>query len=165
MSTTTKTIGSRVNNEVHTLFTDVCNNEGITMSQKINQLVTDCVSFPSKTENKVESEPIKKNEKSADEKLLDELKDTPEDKLKFEQDSAMKKLLNQLQDKNIQVKNNQVDSMVFGDWIDELKQGIQNLSAKYDKKLEEDRMKKGMGCFTNDSCFTKETHPEKIIII
>jgi len=45
------------------LFTDVCNNEGITMSQKINQLVTDCVSFPSKTENKVESEPIKKNEK------------------------------------------------------------------------------------------------------
>jgi len=51
------------NNEVHTLFTDVCNNEGITMSQKINQLVTDCVSFPSKTENKVESEPIKKNEK------------------------------------------------------------------------------------------------------
>lgn len=60
---TTKTIGSRVNGEVHTLFTDVCNNEGITMSQKINQLVTDCVSFPSKTENKVESEPIKKNEK------------------------------------------------------------------------------------------------------
>ena len=53
MTTTTKTIGSRVNNEVHTLFTDVCNNEGITMSQKINQLVTDCVSFPSKKENKV----------------------------------------------------------------------------------------------------------------
>jgi len=61
MSTTTKTIGSRVNNEVHTLFTDVCNNEGITMGQKINQLVTDCVRFPSKKENKVESEPIKKD--------------------------------------------------------------------------------------------------------
>ena len=53
MTTTTKTIGSRVNNEVYTLFTDVCNNEGITMSQKINQLVTDCVSLPSKKENKV----------------------------------------------------------------------------------------------------------------
>ena len=60
MSTTTKTIGSRVNSEVHTLFTDVCNKEGITMSQKINQLVTDCVSFPSKTTNKVESESIPK---------------------------------------------------------------------------------------------------------
>jgi hypothetical protein len=74
MSTTTKTIGSRVNNEVHTLFTDVCNNEGITMSQKINQLVTDCVSFPSKKENKVESEPlILSRNVSEDKKILDEL--------------------------------------------------------------------------------------------
>jgi antitoxin component of RelBE/YafQ-DinJ toxin-antitoxin module len=64
MSTTTKTIGSRVNDEVYTLFTDVCNNEGITMSQKINQLVTDCVSFPSKTPNKVEPEPLINIEKS-----------------------------------------------------------------------------------------------------
>jgi antitoxin component of RelBE/YafQ-DinJ toxin-antitoxin module len=47
MSTTTKAIGSRVNSEVYTLFTDVCNKEGVTMSQKINQLVTDCVRFPS----------------------------------------------------------------------------------------------------------------------
>jgi hypothetical protein len=71
---TTKTIGSRVNNEVHTLFTDVCNNEGITMSQKINQLVTDCVSFPSKKENKVESEPlILSRNVSEDKKILDEL--------------------------------------------------------------------------------------------
>jgi antitoxin component of RelBE/YafQ-DinJ toxin-antitoxin module len=58
---TTKTIGSRVNSEVHTLFTDVCNDEGITMSQKINQLVTDCVAFPSKIENKVKPEPIEKS--------------------------------------------------------------------------------------------------------
>tara|TARA_B110000467_G_C18197595_1_gene409875 strand:- start:513 stop:818 length:306 start_codon:yes stop_codon:yes gene_type:complete len=57
MSTTTKTIGSRVNNEIHTLFTDVYNNEGITMSQKINQLVTDCTTLPCKTANKIESEP------------------------------------------------------------------------------------------------------------
>jgi len=61
---TTKTIGSRVNNEVHTLLTDVCNNEGITMSQKINQLVTDCVTIPSKTENKVEYESLHNKEKS-----------------------------------------------------------------------------------------------------
>ena len=55
MTTIIKTIGSRVNSEVHTLFTDVCNNEWVTMSQKINQLVTDCVTLPSKTENKVKS--------------------------------------------------------------------------------------------------------------
>ena len=74
MTTTTKTIGSRVNNEVHTLFTDVCNNEGITMSQKINQLVTDCVSLPSKKENKVESEPlILSGNVDEDKKMLDEL--------------------------------------------------------------------------------------------
>jgi len=144
MSTTTKTIGSRVNNEVHTLFTDVCNNEGITMSQKINQLVTDCVSFPSKTENKVESEPIKKSEA---EKLLDKLKDTPEDKLEFEQNSAMKKLLEELQDKNIRIKKQQVTDIVFGTYLDELKQSIQNLKTKMDTKLDEDTMKKGMACF------------------
>jgi antitoxin component of RelBE/YafQ-DinJ toxin-antitoxin module len=149
MSTTTKTIGSRVNNEVHTLFTDVCNNEGITLSQKINQLVTDCVSFPSKTENKVESEPIIKSEA---EKLLDELKDTPEDKLEFEQNSAMKKLLEELPDKNIRIKKQQVTDIVFGTYLDELKQSIQNLKTKMDTKLDEDTMKKGMACFTNDSC-------------
>jgi antitoxin component of RelBE/YafQ-DinJ toxin-antitoxin module len=73
MSTTTKTIGSRVNSEVHTLFTDVCNKEGITMSQKINQLVTDCVSFPSKTTNKVESELLLSGNIDEEKKLLDSI--------------------------------------------------------------------------------------------
>jgi len=53
MPTTIKTIGSRVNNEVHTLFSDVCNNEYVTISQNINQLVTDYVRFSNKTNNKV----------------------------------------------------------------------------------------------------------------
>ena len=83
---TTKTIGSRVNGEVHTLFTDVCNNEGITMSQKINQLVTDCVAFPSKTENKVEPEPIEK----------------PTDILDSVSKNILKNMIKKLDEKNIQ---------------------------------------------------------------
>ena len=54
MSTTTKAIGSRVNSEVYTLFTDVCNNEGVTIAQKMKQLVTDCITPSCKTENKSE---------------------------------------------------------------------------------------------------------------
>jgi len=98
---TTKTIGSRVNGEVHTLFTDVCNNEGITMSQKINQLVTDCVSFPSKTKNKVEPEPIVNTEKTI--RVLDS-KSLPNDSLSI--------FLNKLENNSRkQVMNNFVDSL------------------------------------------------------
>jgi hypothetical protein len=44
------------------------------MSQKINQLVTDCVRLPSKKENKVESEPlILSGNVSEDKKKLDDL--------------------------------------------------------------------------------------------
>ena len=52
----TKTMSLRVNNDVYTMFTpclhhvytmftDVCNNEGITISQKLNQLVTDQIAI------------------------------------------------------------------------------------------------------------------------
>ena len=118
MTTTTKTIGSRVNNEVHTLFTDVCNNEGITMSQKINQLVTDCVSLPSKKENKVESEPlILSGNVSQDKKMLDDLpREVLEESIrildskkkqqtKFSQsEDAVKAFLKKLENKKFRVK-------------------------------------------------------------
>ena len=52
----TKTMSLRVNNDVYTMFTDVCNNEGITISQKLNQLVTDQIALLKEYEkdNKVE---------------------------------------------------------------------------------------------------------------
>ncbi|NWJ30139.1 hypothetical protein HX850_04410, partial [Marine Group I thaumarchaeote] len=112
MSTTTKTIGSRVNSEVHTLFTDVCNDEGVTMSQKINQLVTACVTFPSKIENKVESEPIEKSTNILDSTTK----------------NLLENMIKKLDDKNIQ----------------QLKESISNLKTSMDKKLEKDKMKKGM---------------------
>ena len=101
MSTTTKTIGSRVNGEVYTLFTDVCNNEGITMSQKINQLVTDCVSFTSKTQNKVEPEPLINIEKSI--RVIDS---------KLSSRDNLNTFLNKLENNSRkQVMNNFVDSL------------------------------------------------------
>ena len=56
----TKTISLRVNNDVYTMFTDVCNNEGIMISQKLNQLVTDQIAILKEYEkdNKVEPEPM-----------------------------------------------------------------------------------------------------------
>ena len=40
---TTKTVSTRIDNEVHTLFTDYCNQQGKTMSQMLNQFVNDVV--------------------------------------------------------------------------------------------------------------------------
>jgi antitoxin component of RelBE/YafQ-DinJ toxin-antitoxin module len=56
----TKTMSLRVNNDVYTMFTDVCNNEGITISQKLNRLVTDQIALLKEYEkdNKVEPEPL-----------------------------------------------------------------------------------------------------------
>ena len=50
----TKTMSVRVNNDVYTMFTDVCNNEGVSIAQKMKQLVTDCITPSCKTENKFE---------------------------------------------------------------------------------------------------------------
>ena len=41
---TTKTVSTRIDNEVHTLFTDYCNQQGKTMSQMLNLFINDVVS-------------------------------------------------------------------------------------------------------------------------
>ena len=41
--TQTKTVSARIDNNVHTLFTDYCNQQGMTMSQMLNQFVNDVV--------------------------------------------------------------------------------------------------------------------------
>ena len=38
-----KTVSSRIDNNVHTLFTDYCNQQDMTMSQMLNQFVNDVV--------------------------------------------------------------------------------------------------------------------------
>ena len=199
MSTTTKTIGSRVNSEVHTLFTDVCNKEGVTMSQKINQLVTDCVSFPSKTTNKVESNLLLSGNIDEDRKLLDSIprkdlekslitlesknretirvldskpRKTLDEKIRIldsknrnkkkvepefnqskdELGEFMKSLMNDSR-KNNHNYNQDLVKMAFAPFLKDLKQSIADLNTKFDTKIDEDRMKKGMSCFTERSCF------------
>ena len=39
----TKTISTRIHTHTHTLFTDYCNQQGMTMSQMLNQFVNDVV--------------------------------------------------------------------------------------------------------------------------
>jgi antitoxin component of RelBE/YafQ-DinJ toxin-antitoxin module len=188
MTTTTKTIGSRVNSEVHTLFTDVCNKEGVTMSQKINQLVTDCVSFPSKTKNKVESNLLLSGNIDEDRKLLDSM--TREDlekslrpldskprktldekirildstnrkdnkiELEFNQSKDevgkfMKSLMNDSRKNNYNY-NQDLVKLAFSPYLKDLKQSIADLNTRFDTKIDEDKMKKGMECFTERSCF------------
>ena len=41
--TQTKTVSTRIDNNVHILFTDYCNQQGMTMSQMLNQFVNDVV--------------------------------------------------------------------------------------------------------------------------
>ena len=41
--TQTKTVSTRIDNNVHTLFTDYCNQQGMTMSQMLNLFVNDVV--------------------------------------------------------------------------------------------------------------------------
>ncbi len=73
MTTSTKTMSLRVNNDVYTMFTDVCNNEGVSISQKMKQLVTDCATPSCKTENKVESNVLLSGNIDEDQKILDSM--------------------------------------------------------------------------------------------
>ena len=49
-----------MNNDVHAMFSDLCNNEGVTIAQKIKQLVIDQIALLTEYEkdNKVEPEPL-----------------------------------------------------------------------------------------------------------
>ena len=156
MTTSTKTIGSRVNSEVHTLFTDVCNKEGVTMSQKINQLVTDCVSFPSKTTNKVESN-LLLSQVDEDRKLLDSMpRETLDEKIR----NRDEKIRNEKKvepkftpskaelDEIIQSVSNNVSKH-----LEQLNKQIQELTTKQNKRIVEDNMKKGICSLNKLSSF------------
>jgi len=156
MTTSTKTIGSRVNSEVHTLFTDVCNKEGVTMSQKINQLVTDCVSFPSKTTNKVESN-LLLSQVDEDRKLLDSMpRETLDEKIRI-YDSKIRN------EKKVEPKftpsKAELDEIIqsvsnnVSKHLEQLNKQIQELTTKQNKRIVEDNMKKGICSLNKLSSF------------
>ena len=139
--TPTKTVSTRIDNNIHNLFTDYCNHQGKTMSQMLNQFVNDIV-----TQNK---DSIVSSQCSIE---SDEEKESTKSQI-FSQDIPLEEEMKHLQNKNIRVMRVQELNQDFAKHIDELKQVIQNLKTNMDKKLEEDRMEKGMSCFKNDSCF------------
>jgi hypothetical protein len=171
------------------------------MSQKINQLVTDCVSFPSKTKNKVESYLLSNRKIDEYRKLLDSIpkedlekslrildsknrqekairvldskprktldekirildsKNRKDNKIELEFNQSkdevgkfMKSLMNDSRKNNYNY-NQDLVKLAFSPYLKDLKQSIADLNTRFDTKIDEDKMKKGMECFTERSCF------------
>ena len=141
---TTRTLSTRVNEKVYNSLIDYANEEGQTISQVIHQLVDQLIQL---------NKDMKECEKngSLECSIESDTEKTPIATAKFEQDSAMKKLLEELQDKNIRIKNEQAQNIKLQGWLDEIKDDIENLKTSFNKKADEDRMKKGMSCFENSN--------------
>jgi antitoxin component of RelBE/YafQ-DinJ toxin-antitoxin module len=140
--TQTKTVSTRIDNEVHTLFSDYCNQQGKTMSQILHLFIDDIVS-----QNK---DSIDSSQCSIDSDEETVSKEIP----KFSQDEQprdiLKEVMKILDEKNKKKIIHSVETS-FRENIDHMKMEIEALERKINKKLEEDRMKKGMSCFENSN--------------
>ena len=142
--TQTKTVSTRIDNNVHTLFTDYCNQQGMTMSQMLSQFVNDVVE-------------ANKDLVDSSQCSIDSDEETKSNELtKFSQDEQprdiLKEVMKILDEKNKKKIIHSVETS-FRENTDHMKIEIEALERKIDKKLQEDRMKKQMACFKNDSCF------------
>ena len=89
------------------------------------------------------------------EKLLGKIKVRKEpefDQSKDELGEFMKSLMNNSR-KNNHNYNQDLVKLAFAPYLKDLKQSISDLNIKFDTKIDEDRMKKGMSCFNERSCF------------
>jgi len=153
---TTKTVSTRIDDNIHTLFTNYCNQKGRTMSQMLNLFINDIVtqnkdslvSSQCSIDSDKEKESTTTQNFSQDEPLEEELK--PRKTL----DEKIRVLDSKIRDKNRINMVHEVNQD-FIKHVDEIKEAIKNLKTSMDKKLEEDNMKKGMACFDDSkSCFT-----------
>jgi len=140
--TQNKTLSTRVSTDIYNLFVDSCDKDSMSVSQCLKQIVTDLA-----LQHKEEKDSLECSIESETEKISTT---TPT----FSQNNKFEKELKYLQDENIQESIKQKVKMEIGEYLNELKLSIQNLAMSMDKKLDEDKMKKGMACFVNDSCFT-----------
>ena len=140
----TKTVSTRIDNEVHTLFTDYCNQQGKTMSQMLNQFVNDIVS-----QNK---DLIDSSQCSIEGDEETESKELP----KFSQDEQprdiLKEVMKKLDEKKAKELSKQALESIISDMFSEVELSIEALKRKVAQKREEDRMKKQMACFSYDDC-------------
>ena len=89
---TTKTASTRIDDNVHTLFTNYCNQKGRTMSQMLNLFIKDIV-----TQNK---DSLVSSQCSID---SDEKKESTKTQ-NFSQDEPLEEFLKSLENKKIRVK-------------------------------------------------------------
>jgi len=146
---TTRTLSTRVNEKVYNSMVDVANEDGQTISQVLHQLVDDRIQ-------------LSKDIKECDSSQFSMDRDTKKESTKpqnFSQDKPLEEELKPLEKKNkraieqkeLQVVINEVANN-FSKHIEGLNKRIQDLTTTFDKKLEEDELKKGMACFENNSC-------------
>ena len=150
---TTKTVSTRIDDNVHTLFTNYCNQKGRTMSQMLNLFINDIV-----TQNKDSLVSSQCSIDSDEEKESTTTQILPQEK-PFEEELKPRKTLDQkiriFDSKKARVNMVHEVNQDFIKHVDEIKEAIKNLKTSMDKKLEEDSMKKGMACFDDSkSCFT-----------
>ena len=149
---TTRTLSTRVNEKVYNSMIDVANEDGQTISQVLHQLVDDriqlskdikeCGSSQCSIDSDTKKESTKPQNFSQDKPLEEELK------------PLEKKNKRAIEQKELQVVINEVANN-FSKHIEGLNKRIQDLTTTFDKKLEEDELKKGMSCFDKSkSCFT-----------
>ena len=149
---TTRTLSTRVNEKVYNSMIDVANEDGQTISQVLHQLVDDriqlskdikeCDSLQCSIDSSKKKEPLKPQSFSQDRPLEEELK------------PLEKKNKRAIEQKELQVVIDEVANN-FSNHIEALNKRIQDLTTTFDKKLEEDELKKGMACFDDSkSCFT-----------
>ena len=146
--TQTKTVSTRINNNLHNLFTEYCNQKGRTMSQMLGLFINDIVK-----QNKDSIGSLQCSIDSDEEKESTTTQILPQEK-PFEEELEPRKTL----DQKIRVfdSNKSRVTMVhevnqdFIKHVDEIKEAILKLKTSMDKKLEEDNLKKGMACFKTD---------------
>ena len=145
--TQTKTVSTRIDNEVHTLFSDYCNQQGKTMSQMLNLFVNDVVE-------------ANKDLVDSSQCSIDSDEETKSNELtKFSQDEQPRDILKEairiLDEKKAKELSKQALESIISDMFSGIKMEIEALKKTIEQKNKEDQMKKQMACFDNDSCFTK----------
>ena len=98
---------------------------------------------------------IRFNPRGDIEKLLGKIKVRKEpefDQSKDELGEFMKSLMNDSR-KNNHNYNQDLVKLAFAPYLKDLKQSISDLNTKFDTKIDEERMKKGMECFNERSSF------------
>jgi hypothetical protein len=129
---TTKTVSTRVDENVYKSLIDFSNQEGLTVSQVLHeQLMVMMKCNQEKREYDLECN------------IESVVKETPT----FSQDSKIEKGLRDLDIKNLQEKILSEVENTKREYLTDLRTQVQNLETKMNRKLNQDYVKKGMACF------------------